>query len=97
MPYTKRVFTVLNMPEGISFRKPFTYGPKQLRLIIMNHKESISFVLNDSTREDRVPGSTSCDATYPLPTNEALRVLSPVEEKTVVERALGGRHKRRGH
>ena len=63
----------------------------------MNHKESISFVLNDSTREDRVPGSTSCDAIDPLPTNEALRVLSPVEEKTVAERALGGRHKRGGH
>lgn len=91
MPYMKRGFTVVNMPEGIEFRKPFTYGPKQLRLI-MKAKDSISFVLNESTKEDRAPVSTSCDASDPLLSSEALRVLSEVVEKTVAERALGETH-----
>lgn len=90
MPYLKKGFSVLNLPEGIEFRKPFTYGPKQLRQI-MEAKDSISFILSKQPTEDaNVP---ACDIHDVLDRNEALRVLSQVASLNVAKHALAGTKK----
>lgn len=46
VPYLKRGFDVVGMPEGIAFKKPYNYGAHQMKRI-MEAADNISFVIRD--------------------------------------------------
>lgn len=60
VPYMRGGFVVLNLPEGITFKRPYNYGANQLRSI-MENKDQIKVIICD---ED-VPVAESSEVTSP--------------------------------
>jgi hypothetical protein len=96
VPYLKGDFTVLNMPDGIDFRRPYSYGLKQIQTI-MEAKDKIKFVVNLENLSSSSPdlASNSQDDleglqqnTITLSNTEALSLLEKVTDKSVAEKVL---------
>ena len=83
VPYLRGGFIVENIPDGITFKKPFHYGKKQLKAI-MEKKGELRFVINPNvtlqSNMDVTPTAT-CPETI-------VTVLSRIVDRECAERVV---------